>query len=343
VTKIRLPYVHEYRDRHGKLRRYVRRPGSRRVILPGLPGSPEFMQAYQDAMSGPLVLPRPPKAGTLAALAAEFFGSTEFANLRPSSQAIYRRTLAPILERDGHRLVRDLPSDKARKIIQEIGVTRPAMANLTLGVLARMFSFAITIGRRRDNPFTRMPKYKIGTHHTWTDDQLTAYEKRWPLGTRQRLAFDVLLYSAQRVGDAVRMRRSDIHNGVIAIVQQKTGTNVFVPLHTALVRSIKAGPSRGLYLIGDKNGRPITRGSLSDLISAAAKAAGLPAECVAHGLRKAALRRLAEHGATSREMQAVSGHKSLTEIERYTREADQQRLAKAAIGTLPDKDRTSSG
>jgi hypothetical protein len=36
-------------------------------------------------------------------------------------------------------------------------------------------------------------------------------------------------------------------------------------------------------------------------------------------------------------MQAVSGHKTLAEIERYTHAADQQRLAKAAIGVLPDR------
>ena len=103
MTKIRLAYVHEYRDRHGKLRRYVRRPGSRRVALPGLVGSPEFLQAYRDAISGPVIRPRAPKVGTLAALAAEFFTSTEFANLRPSSQATYRVTLGPILAQDGHR------------------------------------------------------------------------------------------------------------------------------------------------------------------------------------------------------------------------------------------------
>jgi integrase len=338
MTRIRLPYVHEYRDRHGKLRRYVRRSGPRRVVLPGLPGSPEFMQAYQDAVSGPVVRARTPKAGTLAALAIEFFGSTEFANLKPSSQGTYRMTLGPVLELDGHRLVRDLPADKARKIIQEIGARRPAMANLTRAVLRRMFSFAMTIGQRRDNPFDAVPKYKIGTHHTWTDGELEAYEKRWPLGTRERLAYDILLYTAQRVGDAVRIQRSAIRNGIITLVQQKTGTEVFVPMHPALARSISAGPAKGLYLIGDRNGRPITRRTLSLLISTATKAAGLPAECVAHGLRKAALRRLAEHGATSKEMQAVSGHKSLSEIERYTRQADQQRLAKAAIGILPDKD-----
>jgi integrase len=338
MTKIRLAYVHEYRDRHGKLRRYVRRPGSRRVALPGLPGTPAFMETYQDAMTGPLVRPRSPKAGTLAALAAEFFGSTEFANLKASSQATYRVVLGPVLELDGYRLVRDLPPEKARKIIQEIGAARPAMANLTRAVLRRMFSFAVTIGQRRDNPFNAVPKYKIGTHHTWTDEQLTAYEKRWPLGTRERLAFDILLYTAQHVGDVVRMQRSDIRNGVITVVQEKTGAEVFVPLHPALARSIKAGPSKGVYLIGDRNGCPITRRTLTVLISVATKAAGLPAECVAHGLRKAALRRLAEHGATSKEMQAISGHRTLAEIERYTRQADQRRLAKAAIGALPDKD-----
>ena len=134
------------------------------------------------------------------------------------------------------------------------------------------------------------------------------------------------------------MQRSDIRNGVITVVQQKTGAEVFVPLHPALARSIKAGPSKGVYLIGDRNGRPVNRRTLSVLISVATKAAGLPAECVAHGLRKAALRRLAEHGATSKEMQAISGHRTLAEIERYTRQADQRRLAKAAIGALPDKD-----
>jgi integrase len=338
MTRIKLPYVHEYRDRHGKLRRYVRRPGARRVALPGLPGTPEFMQAYQDAMSGPVLRPRAPKAGTLAALATEFFGSTEFANLAPSSQRVYRVTLGPVLELDGHRLVRDLPPDKARKIIQEIGANRPALANLAKSVLRRLFSFAIAIGQRRDNPFDAVPRYKTGTHHTWTDAELETYEKHWPLGTRERLAFDVLLYTAQRVGDCVRMQRPDIRNGVIAVKQQKTGAEVLIPLHPALARSIMAGPSNGLYLVGDKNGRPITPRRLSDLMAAATKAAGLPPKCVAHGLRKAALRRLAEHGATSKEMQAVSGHRSLKEIERYTQAADQQRLAKAAIKTLPDKD-----
>jgi integrase len=172
----------------------------------------------------------------------------------------------------------------------------------------------------------------------WIENRTVAIEYRWAEGRSERFAYDVLLYSAQRVGDVVRMQRSDIRNGVITVVQEKTGAKVFVPLHPALIRSIKAGPSNGFYLIGDMHGRPIKRARLSALISSAVKAAGLSSECVAHGLRKAALRRLAEGGSSSKEIQAVSGHRTLGEIERYTRDADQRRLAAAAMMRLPDKD-----
>ena len=50
MTRIKLDYVHECRDRHGKLRRYFRRPGFKQVALPGIPGSDEFMAAYQRAL-----------------------------------------------------------------------------------------------------------------------------------------------------------------------------------------------------------------------------------------------------------------------------------------------------
>ncbi|HEY6992538.1 MAG TPA: tyrosine-type recombinase/integrase, partial [Xanthobacteraceae bacterium] len=181
-------------------------------------------------------------------------------------------------------------------------------------------------------------KYRLGTHHTWTDDQIAAFENRWPIGTRQRAAFALLLYTGQRVGDVVCMRRSDIREGAVHLVQGKTGAELHIDIHPALARALSAAPSNGLHLIGDRDGRPITSGRLSRLLVEAARAAGLPSECVAHGLRKAALRRLAEGGATTKEIAAVSGHQSLSEIERYTRKADQARLARSAIGRLLDKE-----
>ena len=90
MTRIKLRYVNEYIERHGKVRRYFRRPGCRAIPLPGLPGSIEFMAAYQAALA--IVSPPPPSpkhviAGSLAAVAAGYLRSADFANLSPSSQA----------------------------------------------------------------------------------------------------------------------------------------------------------------------------------------------------------------------------------------------------------------
>jgi integrase len=104
-----------------------------------------------------------------------------------------------------------------------------------------------------------------------------------------------------------------------------------IPLDSNLIRSMKACPTKGLTLFGQANGRPISGAGLSSVIERARRAAGLPAKCVPHGLRKARIRRLAERGAITKEIASVSGHKTLKEVERYTEAADQARLARAAM------------
>jgi integrase len=343
MTRIKLRYINEIRDRHGKLRRYFRRGGRRAIALPGLPGSIEFMAAYQAALamvSPPAPSPRHVIAGSLAAVAAGYFRSADFANLSPSSQKSYRVVLRPVLGAHGHRLVRELPKDAARHIIEGIGARRPGMANLTRSVLSAVMAYAIEAGIRADNPFAGLKRYRLGTHHTWTDAEIAQFERRWPLGTRERLAFAMLLYTGQRGGDVAKMLRSDIVNDRIRVAQDKarkgTINELLIPIHPALSRALRAGPVVGMtHIITDARGRPMR--SLSGLIEMAVKRAGLPPRCVAHGLRKAALRRLAEHGSTTKEIAAVSGHRSLTEIERYTARADQAGLALAAIAKLPDE------
>jgi integrase len=302
------------------------------------------MAAYQAALA--LVAPPPPSprhviVGSLANVAAGFFRSADFANLSPSSQRTYRTALNPILAAHGHRLVRDLPKAAARTIIEQIGATRPGMANLTRAALSKVMAYAIATDVRKDNPFAGLPRYRLGTLHTWTDQEIAAFEQRWPLGTRERLAFSLLLYTGQRGGDVCRMVRSDIVDGRIRVVQDKarkgTTNELMIPIHPALARALKAGPVVGMHhLITDSRGKPLS--ALTDLIEAAVRKAGLPDRCVAHGLRKAALRRLAECGATTKQIAAVSGHRSLSEIERYTARADQASLADSAIAKLPDRE-----
>jgi integrase len=342
MTRIKLRYVNEFVDRRGKPRYYFRRPGSRSVKLPGLPGSIEFMEAYQAALA--IVSPPPSSLkhiihGSLAEIVAGYFRSATFVNLSTSSQKLYRQALKPVLAAHGHRLVRELPKAAARNIIEAIGVKRPGMANVTLSVLSKIMGYAIATDVRADNPFSGIDPYILGTHHTWTDAELAQFERRWPLGTRERLAFALLLYTGQRGGDVVKMMRGDIAHGHIRVSQDKarkgTTNELLIPIHPALARALQAGPVVGMqHIITDARGRPL-RG-LTNLIAKAAERAGLPPHCKAHGLRKAALRRLAEHGSTTKEIAAMSGHRSLSEIERYTARADQARLAQSAVAKLPD-------
>jgi enterobacteria phage integrase len=142
-------------------------------------------------------------------------------------------------------------------------------------------------------------------------------------------------------GTASTQRRSDLSGGLIWVVQQKTGAELSIPLHPAVLAAIKATPAKGVTLIGDANGRPIQRATLTLIMRKAVELAGLPSRCVPHGLRKAIMRRLAESGSSAKEIAAISGHRSLKEIERYTAAADQVTLSKAAIAKLrDDKTRT---
>jgi hypothetical protein len=119
-------------------------------------------------------------------------------------------------------------------------------------------------------------------------------------------------------------------------VRKGTTNELMIPIHPALVRALQAGPVVGMtHIITDARGKPLR--AITELIEAAVKRAGLPARCVAHGLRKAALRRLAEHGSTTKEIAAVSGHRSLAEIERHTARADQR--AQRLQLTIPEFDR----
>jgi integrase len=226
-------------------------------------------------------------------------------------------------------------------MVEEIGAAKPAMANITRAVLRLLMQYAVETELRLDNPVSGLKAYRTGTRHTWTDDELSQFEKRWPLGTRERLAFALLLYTGQRAGDIVKMRRSDLHDGMIRVIQQKTGAELSIPQHPAFVAAIKAAPAKGVTLIGDANGRPIQRATLTLIMKKAVKLAGLPSRCVPHGLRKAIMRRLAESGSSAKEIAAISGHRTLKEIERYTAAADQARLSKAAMAKLKgDKRRT---
>jgi integrase len=110
-----------------------------------------------------------------------------------------------------------------------------------------------------------------------------------------------------------------------------------IPLHADLQEILAAHMAEHLTFLTTKAGEPFTAPGLTNWFSDMRRCAGVPAGLSAHGLRKAACRRLAEAGCSANEIAAISGHATLREVERYTKAADQKRMATAAIEAISKK------
>ena len=341
--RLKLPrYVHGFIDRHGKPRFYFRRPGFKRVRLPGLPHSTEFMDAYAAAMAGqplPLGVNRA-RPGSMWALALSYFASPDFLTLRLSTQQAYRGSIERLCKEHGDKRAADLRRDHVVRLMAALA-EKPFAANGLRMALRVMMKHAIEIGLRADDPTRDVRAIRIKTDgfHSWTDDEIAQFERHHPIGSRARLAMALLLYTGQRRGDVIRMGPQHIRKGALHVKQEKTGTELFIPMHPTLATIIAAVPRKHLTFVTTRAGTSFEGSSFSRWFRHQCDEAGLP-HCSAHGLRKAAARRLAEAGCTAHEIGAITGHASLTELVRYTRAADQRRLAEAAMtktGTSPGK------
>jgi integrase len=118
---------------------------------------------------------------------------------------------------------------------------------------------------------------------------------------------------------------------VLSVRQEKTGGALRIPMHTDLLAILDATPSSHLTFLATAYGKPFTAAGFGAWFRKRCDEAGLSKDCSFHGLRKAACRRLAEAGCSANEIAAISGHASLREVERYTKAADQERMARNAL------------
>lgn len=349
MTTVRLKYVDQFVDKTGRARFYFRRPKGKRISLPGLPGSAPFMEAYNAALGGSVPASPPKRAPvapadldasrTIDKLLDAYYAAPEFLTLAPSTQDVYRRvyTRWVVEEKIGHRPVAGLNREIVGKMIGRRKET-PGAANDLLKKIRLLMAFAIRIEWRTSDPTLKMRKFKGGEWHTWTEEQIAAYEARWPSGTKARLALALHLYTGQRVSDVATMMWSDVADRKISVVQQKTGAKLWIPLHPALATELASVPRTGpaLMMTAHGKGKPFTPKGLSNWMADRIEEAGLPEECITHGLRKAAARRLAEAGCSAKQIASITGHKTLSEVERYVRDAEQKIMAVAAIEAISD-------
>jgi len=327
-------YVQAWVDkRDGRGYFYFRLRGHPKVLLPGLPYSPTFMAAYEAAMSGPrtAIGAGRIKPGSVAAVIAEYFDSREFFGSKSAGTQRMRRG---ILERFraayGDRPFALLPAEWIEALLDS---KPPHAARSWLVTLRSLCQFALKRGYLRADPTRdiKLRAIKGDGFHTLTEDEIAQFEAHYPIGTKPRLAFALLLYTAQRRSDVVRMGRQHIKDGVLMVKQQKTGATLAIPVHPHLQAVLDATPSEHLTFLVTATGKPYGGNAFTEQFRNWCDAAGLPQRCKPHGLRKAACRRLAEAGCSANEIMAISGHATMKELVRYTKAADQARLARNAL------------
>lgn len=334
-------HVHTYTDRHGRERIYLRRPGEKHAPLPGPLFSHEFWAAYHSAgIQRPKGQPERNPPGSLSVAIMGYYGSAEYKTLAVSTRTNYRRILEKFREAHGTKSLAKLETKHINAIIDQMA-DRPAAANSMRKRLHTVVEYAIGAGLIKDNPIKRakIVKYVERSYRAWTEDDIAAYRKRWTEGTPKRLAFEIFLHTGLRRSDAVRLGWKHIRDGWITIttVKSRHRTELNIPIHPTLLHHLRAVPRDQNTFLQTLWGNDRGAKGATNWIRDAAHEAGLPNDSSPHGLRHAICGNLAEVGCTPHQIQAITGHKNLQEIETYTKAVNQRRLAEIAMASLANR------
>lgn len=230
----------------------------------------------------------------------------------------------------GHKSIHTLRRRHIRKMRDARGET-PGAANNVLRLLKIVLYFAVDEELLEVNPAARVKELEGGEYRSWTDAELAQFEARWRPGTMQRRAFAIALYTGQRKSDQVAMTRSHRSGGVIQVQQQKTDESLWIPEHPELTAELARGNQDHISLLTTSRNKGFDPVYYGAWFADAIEEAKLSDECVLHGLRKCAARRLAEAGCSEGEIMSITGHRTSRMVAHYTRDASKKRQASAAI------------
>jgi integrase len=275
MTRLPLRYIHAFRDRHGKARYYLRRRGSKLVPLPGLPGSNEFMAAYQTALEDVCVPQKMAQnrliGGTLSALTTAYLdcspdSTSPFKSLAPETQRTRRNILENLRDLHGDKRVyrtdrngqRELLLTRShvQRLVNKKNNTPFAQRNL-LNTLRALFKWAAAEDRVPDDPTLGVTRQKVEStgYRTWSEEEIAQYQRQHPLGTMARLALELLLATAARRGDVISLGAKNVVDGVITFVQAKTKgreeSAIAIPVLPDLSEALRAMPGAKVVSLND--------------------------------------------------------------------------------------------
>lgn len=353
MRKRRYPNVSSFTDRHGKLRWRWRKTGFATYYFRNPPDTAGFKEELAACEAG-----APIRAGegrciprSIGDLVARYYGSTNFNRGGLDDQRrrrllieSFRQPFAEDLVANfGWQHIEAVLAERAKKVANDRGrmVGGPFAAQSLRKQLRRLFSYAKRLDWIGENPVDdaeRVQAPKTSGFYSWSEEDIGKYQTHHPLGTRARLALEIMLWTGQRRGDARLLGPEQLKYGQINYRQGKTGTDLWLPAAPQLLDAINAMQRIGLktFLVTEY-GKPFSRAGFGNKMREWCDEAGLP-QCTSHGLRKAMARRLAESGESQQSIKSVGGWKADAEVTTYTAGADQKRLASAAIGRLSNAD-----
>ena len=350
-------YVSRFQDRHGKERLRFRRKGYPSQYFTAPLGTEAFREEYRRFNSSDAIVAALEDAhaartvpGSIGDLLRRYIAVPERLGPSETTQTKVRSILERFAEGREDRLVKDVRFEhidaiiaKARiKTVDENGrkIGGTEAARKLRKELRRLFAFARKLRWISTNPVDDSQPVKVSPSerstgfYTWTEEDIAAYRAHWALGTKQRLAMELMLWTDQRKVDAIHLGRQHVRGGKFVIRQTKTGKLLRLPIAPPLAAAITAmPPNDALCFIVTEWGRPFSVKGFGGWFRDQCDAAGLP-QCTAHGLRKATMRRMAELEMPNKTMKSVSGHSKDDEVARYTESANQERLAESAIKQL---------
>lgn len=308
-------------------------------------GSPEFIRRYEAALAavaGHKIGQDRAKPGTISDLLARYYPAA-LPQWAESTRKTNRAILERFREQFGDRRVDQLRAHHMDNILARMA-DRPAAAHNLRKRLIPVFRLAMRLGWLSENPaeLAVPPPYAPRGHHTWTEEEIARYLELHQPGTVAHTAMQLMLWTGAARIDAVKLGWFNIkatpEGDRLQYTRQKTGRMrnpvlISLPVVPELRAVLDTLPKDAGTFLQTAVGKQRSAKALTGDMRRWCDAAGLP-ECTPHGLRKAIARRMADAGAAPHMIMAVTGHKTLSEVQRYTEAADRGHLGTAGMALI---------
>jgi len=183
--------------------------------------------------------------GTISALVVAYYSSTDFRDLGPTTQQYRRWLIEKFRTVFGKHPVKLLEQKHVHAMMERID--KPPMRKQWLKMLRGLMRYAISIGMRANDPTVgfKIKQRQSDGIAAWGETEIEAFRRHHALGSRARLAFELLLNTGQRRGDVIRMGRQHMRDGAIQVIQQRRrrGSSFrCTPVFSKLSRRLRTKP-----------------------------------------------------------------------------------------------------